>query len=197
MHQLHGELEVVLLPPGFDPGGFDCEQEDINEYLLQGDAARDVKASVSHTYIVRRAGELVGYFTVLADAVRLRTKERPDGIPYGSAPAIKLGRMGVTAAYKKMGVGEWILKFVAGMARKIGREVGVRYVTLDALPEAKLIAFYEKNRFVRNPGEIDLRKLARYIQRGIGREIPLDQVCMRLDLMLEGEAVIADPAEKS
>ncbi len=62
-------------------------------------------------------GQLVAYFTVLADRIHLETKERPKELRYPNAPAIKLGRM------------------------------GVRYVTLDALPRPGLVTWYERYGF--------------------------------------------------
>jgi GNAT superfamily N-acetyltransferase len=147
-----GELEITTLPPGFDPGGFFCIEPELCAYLLDGDAARDHDARVTRTYIVRlkEDGTLVAYFTLLNDAIKLETHERPAGLPYISAPAIKVGRLAVDGRFSGRKVGDVILSYIVGLGRSLGEQIGIRYVTLDALPRPKLIGFYEAFGFVRN-----------------------------------------------
>ena len=77
---------------------------------------------MSGSYLVHGDGaELVGYFR------------------YPNAPALKLGRMGVELSHQGKGVGEWILDNVVGLAQLLSEKIGVRYVTLDALPHSKLV----------------------------------------------------------
>ena len=114
-------MRAIPLPPAFDAGGFDCGEPELTEYLCDGTAATDEGTSVARTYLVLSEDQLVGYFTVLADAIRLATKERPKDVPYSSVPALKLGRMGVAVASKKQGIGTWILHYVVGMARATRR----------------------------------------------------------------------------
>jgi len=114
----------------------------------------------------------------LADSIRLQTKERPNGISYPSAPAIKLGRMGVQTAYRGRGVGPWIIDNVVGLALEIGSKVGVRYVTLDALQRPKLLAMYEGYGFLRNKAETKTL-MERF---GLKSEKQLHMISMRYDI---------------
>ncbi len=180
-------LTVASIPPGYQPGGFDCEQVEMNDYLCDGTALRDEGNSVTRTYLVRVGEDLVGYFSVLADAIQLSTKERPAGTNYSSAPALKLGRMGVDKPYKGQGVGVWILDYVVGLARSLAKEVGVRYVTLDALPEARLVNWYAKYGFVQNHGEERRRKIIREFLHKVGFDVDLPHVSMRFDILLRAE----------
>lgn len=176
------------MPPEFDPGAFDCGEADLTDYLCGGDARRDQRTGFSRTYLIFSGDQLVGYFTVLADAIRLRTKERPDDIHYPAAPALKLGRMGVHHEYRgRHGVGPWILDYVVGLARRLSKEVGIRYVTLDALPHDALVRWYGQYGFVRNHGEEDLQKVLRELFRKISREKDLSTVSMRFDILLREE----------
>ena len=145
-------LDVTPIPPSFNAGGFDCGETDLTDYLCDGTAAEDEKSGFSRTYLVQSDNELVGYFTVLADSIRLKTKERPGGMQYSTAPAIKLGRMGVHKTFRGHKVGTWILDYVVGMARATSRKIGVRYITLDALPAEQLVAWYGYYGFVQNEG---------------------------------------------
>lgn len=92
------DLEVVILPLGFDPGGFSCREPELCDYLLDGDAARDHQ----------------------------------------------------DARFGGRGVGDFVLNYVVGLGRSLAHQIGLRYVTLDALDRPTLIARYEKFGFVRN-----------------------------------------------
>ncbi len=169
--------------------------------MCDGSADQDQRTSFSKTYLVldTRDNALVGYCSILTDAIltdailtdaiRLQGKERPDGVSYGSAPAIKLGRMGVDKKDNGSGndCGGFILRYVIGLARRFSQDVGVRYVTLDALPAPKLVAWYEKNGFVRNQGERRAQKILREGLRFIKRGVELPHVSMRYDILLEEE----------
>ena len=138
---------------------------------------------MARTYLVRSGEELVAYFSVLADAIRLETKERPEGCCYPSAPSLKLGRMGCAVARRGSGVGFWILDYIVGMARAMSAQVGVRYVTLDALKRPKLVAWYKRYGFVENIGHA---KGLAILQKLTGRD-QLTHISMRFDILTQGE----------
>jgi len=174
-------LEIQPASDGFCASEFDCGEPELTGYICDGTSAADQAADVSRSYLVYDPrGDLVGYFSILADSIRLETKERPDGVRYPTAPAIKLGRMAVHEAYKRRGVGPWILDNVVGLALEVGGKVGVRYVTLDALQRPKLIAMYEGYGFVRNKAE--RRLMAKVL--GLASWRDLRQVSMRYDIRL-------------
>ena len=171
------------MPPAFTAGGFDCGEQELSDYLCDGTARRDQEAGMARTYLVRSSGELIGYFSVLADAIRLDTRERPEGCCYSSAPSLKLGRMGVSKDKQGSGVGFWILDYIVGMARAMSSQVGIRYVTLDALKKPTLVAWYKRYGFVENRGhEKGLARLLRLRSRD-----ELSHVSMRFDVLLEEE----------
>ena len=187
-------IRVVLMPPGFAPGGFDCGEEDLTGYLCDGNAAEDGSACFSTTYLVMDGDALVGYFSVLADSIRLQTKERPEGVRYSTAPAIKLGRMGVDRRYRGRNVGTWILDYVVGLARTMVREIGVRYVTLDALAKPSLVGWYRRYGFVENRGEKDRKEALKKFFRWPKRP-STETISMRYDVLLSDE-VHGGPPEK-
>ncbi len=186
---LLSSLRVTPLPDDFTPPPFDCGELDLTDYLCDGAAAEDQRVGFSRCYLVTLPdGRLVGYFAVLADSIRLRTKERPKGVRYSTAPALKLGRMGVDRAFRGRNVGTWILDYVVGLARSLAAErVGVRYVTLDALGRAPLVAWYGRYGFVPNEGEVDRQvavlKFLKLWREGDGPE----HRSMRFDILLQEE----------
>ena len=181
------ELDVNLMPPGFQPGGFSCGEEELDDYITDGSAVRDMEASYSQTYLVTHKGELVGYVSVLADAIHLQTKERPDGVTYPNAPALKLGRMAVRKEYRGNHIGGWMLKYVVAVARQMATTCGCRYVTLDAKRREKLVRFYEEFGFVHNKGESSTRKIIRQGLSRIGLDVLLPTFSMRYDILLRQE----------
>lgn len=95
--------------------------------------------------------------------------------------------MGVDTGFRGRGVGVWILDFVVGLARSIAEDVGVRYVTLDALRKDSLVDWYERYGFVRNEGETE-REIAvlKFFKRFKG-DSDLAHTSMRFDILLESE----------
>ena len=181
-------LRAEPLPTEFNAGSFDCGEPDLTEYLTDGTAANEELAAFSCCYVVLTdADQFVGYFNVLADSIRLRTKERPAGIVYSSAPAIKLGRMGVDKPFKSKGVGYWILDYVVGLARDLSESVGVRYVTLDSLRQGGLPGWYGRYGFVENLGEQDNRDaLFKWFTKK-PRLGQADTLSLRYDILLQDE----------
>ncbi|MEX1258397.1 MAG: GNAT family N-acetyltransferase [Gemmatimonadota bacterium] len=181
-------LHVVALPKEFTAPPFDCGEPDLTDYLCDGTAVTDQLTGFSCSYLVTLPdGELVGYFAVLADSIRLRTKERPKGARYSTAPALKLGRMGVDNGFKGRGVGTWILDFVVGLARSVAEDIGIRYVTLDAMRRDSLVAWYERYGFVRNEGETDREIAVLKFFKRFKSDDGLTHTSMRFDILLEEE----------
>jgi hypothetical protein len=92
--------------------------------------------------------ELVAYFSLQADAIKLEPSENDARVPYESAPAVKLTRIGVRIDQARNGIGSEVLDLVVATALGISRSIGVRYLTLDSV--ADKVSWYEKREFVRN-----------------------------------------------
>lgn len=147
---------VAPLPPGFAPGGFRCERpEDLKEgevdeigtYLAEGDAARDQAVGFSRTFLVIEDGtdRLLGYYTLLADAVVLDADEHLEGWAYRSVPAVKIARLGVHCDLQGYGIGVQVFDYILGAVYGLAEQLGVRFITLDAV-RAK-IPWYENRGF--------------------------------------------------
>ncbi|HLC74702.1 MAG TPA: GNAT family N-acetyltransferase [Candidatus Nanoarchaeia archaeon] len=92
--------------------------------------------STTYLWFYKPTNDLVGYVTVLADAINLQVelKEyfRQTGILYKSLPAIKIGRLCVADNYLRKGIGTLMIEFVMILAEKIGKDIGLRFITTDA-----------------------------------------------------------------
>lgn len=110
------------------------------------------KISITYLWFYKPKKELVGYVTVLADAISLQgeLKEyfRQEDIFYKSLPALKIGRLCVTDAYLGRGIGTLMIEFTILLAEKIGKEIGLRFITTDAKrnpePRKDSLHFYKK-----------------------------------------------------
>jgi len=176
------------LPLGYLPGAFCCRDEEIDGYLHDGNAAIDEETWNARTYGVEDGAECAGYFTVPADAIRLNLQEAQETHSrYQSVPAIKLGRIGTCKRYKKQGVGDFIFDVVVGLARSMAANVGVRYVSVDALPQEWLVNRHKKRGFLVNDGEEEHR-----LRNTPRNELDGDRVIsMRLDTWSVIPAAIA------
>jgi GNAT superfamily N-acetyltransferase len=183
-------LTIQPIPPGFQPGGFDCEEPDVVAYITDGSALRDEADGVTRTYIIKDGDDLVGYVSICCDAIKLAKDERPTR--HQGAPALKVGYMGRQRKYKGQKVGEWILDQVVGIARNIGQLAGIRFITLDSLPRPDLVEWYEGYGFLKNQREAVVAKIlkserSRELAGKALDDIELPHISMRYDIRLKRE----------
>lgn len=163
-------LEIARLTAADDLQGFASDDLDLDAFL-QSDALRLQERAVIQVSLARYEGELAGYVALLADIVILQTGERKklklgyeDPPP---VPAVKIGRLAVSADFRKRyrGLGRAMVAFSFNTALQVSRDVGCRLLTVDAY--AQSVAFYELLGFIANKGK-------EYRER--------ETVSMRLDL---------------
>jgi GNAT superfamily N-acetyltransferase len=146
------ELDIVKLSHGFDLSAFDCGDADLNSFL-KDDALPYQNDSLAVTYLCLYRNQVVGYFSLSSDAIRLDPDEK-ETMPepkrrLGEYPAIKIGRLAVHNNYRKHGIGTFLIKAAMGkISDEIIKEIGCRYVTVDAYEQA--VEFYKKLDFVQN-----------------------------------------------
>jgi len=148
-------LEIHRIGPGDADAvaAFSCGDADLDAFLRE-DAARLDGHHVARTSLARYDGALVGYITLLCDAIVLETRERKSlSLHHGDhpvIPALKVARLGVSEAFRAThrGAGEALMRFAAATASELDELAGCRLLTLDAY--AQSLAFYERLGFVRN-----------------------------------------------
>ncbi len=147
------ELRIEIINSNHKVSSFKSYEQELVEFLIE-DALDNQQKKISTTYIwsYKPKNELVGYVTVLADAINLQgeLKEyfRQAGIFYRSLPALKIGRLCVSDNYLGRGIGTLMIEFSIILAEKIGKDIGLRFITSDAKrnPDQKKdsIHFYKK-----------------------------------------------------
>lgn|SRR3989338_8204714 len=146
------KLDIIKLSAGFDLSAFDCGDSDLNSFL-KDDALLYQGGSLTVTYICLYKNQIAGYFSLSSDAIRLEFEEK-EAMPepkrrLGEYPAVKIGRLAVHKDFRKKGIGTFLVKAAMGkIAGSIIKEIGCRFVTIDAYDEA--IDFYKKLGFIQN-----------------------------------------------
>lgn len=132
---------------------FSCGDDDLDDFL-RNDAWRLQKQHVARTYLARdhQTGAVLGYTTLLNDAVRLLTRERKklglasDDHPI--VPAIKIARLAVSVDARGRSIGLTLVRAAYSAAQRADIASGCRLLTVDAYPES--VAFYERLGFEAN-----------------------------------------------
>lgn len=142
---------------------FDCGEAEEYVSFLREKALRLEELSITKTFVLIHniTNELIGYYSLSTDTVKLTTEERAENdlseVSFMSLPSMKLGKLAINKALSdeanRKGYGSFVLDIVNTYAYEI-LECGVacRFVTVDADIEynAETPAFYEKNGFVPN-----------------------------------------------
>jgi len=161
---------------GQPPEGFDCGRDSQNEFLYRR-AWRDVKAGVTVTYLFWVRGALAAYVTIMMDRIALGPSEKPKGVTWRLIPAVKIAQLGVDRRFSGRGLGRLLVSFVIEYARDARKQIGCRFVTLDAEPD--LVEWYEAMGFRRSIEEQSSRIA---YAAATGRELDALPVSMRFDL---------------
>lgn len=142
---------------------FDCgEASEYVTFLMQKAIPLD-NLAVTKTFVMihNETKELIGYFSLAADTVKLTLDEKVETdletVDFMSLPALKLGKLAINKSLSessmRKGYGSFVLDIVDTYAYEmLENGVACRFVTVDADIEynADTPEFYTKNGFVVN-----------------------------------------------
>lgn len=143
-------FKVVSLGAHHDRAGFDCGVEPLNRYLQQIAWQHESKG-VSRTYVLVEEGaekSIVGYFTLTfcqVDSGILSAawaKKLPRQVP-----AMRLGRLAVSRAMQKQGVGQLLVAAACRLVEQAEKIAGGIGLFVDAKDE-RAAAYYARFGFV-------------------------------------------------
>lgn len=142
---------------------FDCGEAKEYETFLKTKALALETIGVTRTFLIihRETEELIGYFSLSADTVRLTPDEKCgtdlEIVDFMALPALKLGKLAINKSLsekaQRRGYGSFVLDIVNTYAYEmLDNGVACRFVTVDADIEYNPDTpdFYEKNGFVPN-----------------------------------------------
>ena len=150
----HGQERLIRLTPGYAIKDFDCEDCDLNDFLLN-ESQNFANQLLAVTYILENDRETIAFFSVLNDKISIKEIGHPSiwalvGSIFPSAkglrsyPAVKIGRLAVNKNHKGKDIGTSIISYLID-SFLTKNKTGCRFITVDAY--CKSLGFYEKNGF--------------------------------------------------
>jgi len=128
--------------------GFDCGDKNLNDFLNTEEVIEYEREYLGYTHLVFYQGNLVAYFTVSLDGLRVeylksyKSFSKLSELRLESLPSVKIGRLAVAKDWQNRGIGRLLLKYIVGLALNMGVFRAARLLTVQAKPGA--IEFYKK-----------------------------------------------------
>ena len=153
------EISILLLTEDYPIKPFDCEDEDLNDFLFN-EAVPYRKELLATTFAMENDKQTLGYYSLLNDSLQLKEemftsksqfrKFLRELMPYPkrhlkTIPALKIGRLAIDKTYKGKGLGSVIMANIISKCIKMNEEQACRLITVDAYKQA--IPFYQKMGF--------------------------------------------------
>lgn len=139
-------LAVELLKPKrHDREGFACGEPTLDAYLRQ-QAVQHHRDGISTTHVLVDDAEparLLGYYSLSAAQLLLSDLQEADRkrLPHYPVPAIRMGRLAVSASEQGRGHGGYLLAHAVARCLGLREQLGVRVLLVDTLHE-KAARFY-------------------------------------------------------
>ena len=153
------ELSFLRITEGFLLKPFDCEDEDLNEFLFE-EAIPYRKELLAITFVIEDDNRTLGYYSLLNDSLQLKEelfssksqlkKFLRDLIPYPkrhlkNISSVKIGRLAVDKSCKGKGLGKIMIRIVISNCLRLNDNQACRLITVDAYKQA--IPFYQRMGF--------------------------------------------------
>jgi len=122
---------------------FSCGAKDLEEFLNTDEVEEYENEGLGRTVLVYRNGDLVAYFTVSSEGLRIeylrtwKSFSRMSEMRMESIPAVKVGRLAVSKDWQGKGIGRALIGHIAGMALVMGQQFGVRLLIVEARKESE------------------------------------------------------------
>lgn len=128
-----------------DRAGFACGEPALDNYLRQ-QAAQHHRDGISTTHVLVDAADparILGYYSLSAAQLLLTDLQDADRkrLPNYPVPAIRMGRLAVSASEQGKGHGDYLLAHAVARCLGLRDQLGVRVLLVDALHE-KAARFY-------------------------------------------------------
>lgn len=134
---------------------FSCGVKDLDEFLTK-DALNQQEKNLNVTYLAMRKKEILGFISISADNIKCKDINKNVKSIYSNYPAVKIGRLGVSEKYKRLGLGSDMLNTIQKLILKMSEKLGIAYITLDAYCTAR--KFYLKHSFKQKRKEYEKLK---------------------------------------
>jgi len=144
------DLSFLLLTEDHTIKPFDCEDEDLNDFLSK-EAILYQKQMLATTFIIENEERTLGFYSVLSDSLQIREELFPSKSQYKkfvqnliphrkrhlkNIPSLKIGRLGIDKTYKGKGLGSILLESIINEAIELNKRQACRLITVDAYRQA-------------------------------------------------------------
>ena len=145
------KLKLVRLELSYQFNVFDCDDSDLNQYLLT-DSINYLRKRMSVTYLLEYSGELIAFFSVANDKISIKDfKGNPNLLQdfqdnnnlknIASYPAVKIGRLAVDKTFQGHKIGTFLIDYIKNLFITNNR-TGCGFITVDAYKQS--LDFYSK-----------------------------------------------------
>jgi len=150
-----GDFQLIRLTDEHEFKYFDCNDKDLNDFFLN-DSKDFLNSLIAVTYIIESDKDTVAFFSLFNDRISaedfesnrkwriFREKAISPSKRFRSYPAVKIGRLAVSADYQKNHFGTAILDYIKEWFVDNNR-TGCKFITVDAYRQS--LKFYENNGF--------------------------------------------------
>ena len=128
-----------LKPRRHEREGFACGEPTLDAYLRQ-QAAQHHRDGISTTHVLVDDADpacILGYYSLSAAQLLLTDLQEADRkrLPTYPVPAIRMGRLAVSASEQGKGHGDYLLAHAVARSLGLREQLGVRVLLVDALHE--------------------------------------------------------------
>ncbi|ELQ10840.1 GNAT family N-acetyltransferase [Xanthomonas translucens] len=128
-----------LKPKRHNRDGFKCGEPTLDAYLRQ-QAAQHHRDGISTTHVLVDDADptrILGYYSLYAAQLLLTDLQEVDRkrLPTYPVPAIRMGRLAVSASEQGKGHGNYLLAHAVARSLGLREQLGVRMLLVDALHE--------------------------------------------------------------
>ena len=144
-------LRITLLDGKLhDRSGFSCGIAALDDYLCQR-AGQHHRDGIATTHVLTddaQPARILGFCALSAAQLHLSELQQGDlkRLPAYPVPAMRMGRLAVSASEQGKGYGQLLLGHVVNLALSVRQTMGVRVLIVDA-KDAQAAAFYERYGF--------------------------------------------------
>ena len=144
-------LRITLLDGKLhDRSGFSCGIAALDDYLHQR-AGQHQRDGIATTHVLTddaQPARILGFCALSAAQMHLSELQQADlkRLPAYPVPAMRMGRLAVSASEQGKGYGQLLLGHVVNLALSVRQTMGVRVLIVDA-KDAQAAAFYERYGF--------------------------------------------------
>lgn len=144
-------LRITLLDGKLhDRSGFSCGIAALDDYMHQR-AGQHQRDGIATTHVLTddaQPARVLGFCALSAAQLHLSELQPADlkRLPAYPVPAMRMGRLAVSAFEQGKGYGQLLLGHVVNLALSVRQTMGVRVLIVDA-KDAQAVAFYERYGF--------------------------------------------------